>query len=225
MNDSLKNVFLKVQNVEVKKRSSPSTPRDFFEKLYGNVDSFKKSENKLPKLTVVQPVPLKLTSSQHAYHSTPSYHSKNENSGEEITQKMCSSVSLSSVSFGTDKATLSELKEDSSDSDVDVDSENEEETSVSISETSDKDTVIEGYDNKLLLLERSPWLKQCSQTSSDSLTHSSSTTARIPLPLPVKHQGRAGESSPFYVRQFMAGPHEGHFPPGLTAFCKYHGIS
>lgn len=219
MNESLNSVFSNVQNAEVKKRSSPSTPRDFFEKLYGNVDSFKKNESKEQHLKVVHPVPVKLPSSRNSMF----YPSKVvDKACGRVTQNICNSVAS-----GVSRTGLQELQEDSSGSDVDVDSENGEDTSVGVSDISDKEVVrssektSEGRD-KFLLLEtspdRSPWLKQCSQAL---ITKSNPTTApRIPQPLLHKHHGRTDDSSPFYVRHLLGAAHDGHFPPGLTAFCK-----
>lgn len=217
MNESLNSVFSNVQNAEVKKRSSPSTPRDFFEKLYGNVDSFKKNESK--EQHVVHPVPVKLPRSRNSMF----YPSKivDKASGR-VTQNICNSDAS-----GVSRTTLQELPEDSSGSDVDVDSEDVEDTSVGVSDISDKEVVRSGEKasegrDKFLLLEtspdRSPWLKQCSQAL---ITKSNPTTApTIPQPLLHKHHGRTEDTSPFYVRHLLGVAHDGHFPPGLTAFCK-----
>lgn len=218
MNHFSNNVFSNVQNAEVKKKSSPSTPRDFFEKLYGNVDSFKKNESKEPNVKVPHPVPVKVTSSRNSVFNPL----KSSNAYERVKQSICNSVAS-----GVSQASLHELQENSSGSDVDVESENGEDTSVSVFGVSDTDAVrscektSEGRD-KFLLLEtspdRSPWLKQCSQTL---ITKPNPTTAtRIPQPILHKHHGRTDETSPFYVRHLLGAAHEGHFPPGLTAFCK-----
>ncbi|KAG8310376.1 hypothetical protein J6590_064961 [Homalodisca vitripennis] len=134
-------VLLRVPCAEVKKKTSPSTPRDFFEKLYGHLDSskgsvndseskFVKSQSKLLNLKIHQPLPLKFVSSQSSGQSC------------EFTtclQNRCVSGSGEVHAKSTTRINESLLEDESSDCDIDVESGSEATSKVVINDINTED--------------------------------------------------------------------------------------
>lgn len=238
MSDPLKNVLLKVPSVDtVKKKTSPSSPRDFFEKLYGHLDSAKeisekefnpgllRDENKLLKLKIHQPLPLKLFYSQHGSEPCYRYLPRKENLGREDRNG-------------------DNVEAESSDCDVDIESETDEEVKSKIDKHFLIRDFIKGKKEPVTELKKSvnaPSTETSLDKTNANLRQDLSWKTRLadpleghpegsakspgtsyppPLSLPYPHRPSEDPHQPFFLRPFLGPPHEGAFPPGFTAFRK-----
>ncbi|XP_054281268.1 homeobox protein rough-like [Macrosteles quadrilineatus] len=233
MSESLKNVLLKIPSVDtVKKKTSPSSPRDFFERLYGHLDSQKdipdkefgpgvqREEKKPLKSQIHQPIPLNFFYSKNNTEPCYRYLPRKDNLGRD-----CAS----------DNAAMREADSltGESDCEVDIESDNEEDVhyhndkrfvvrdsqgkpDVSIeskksANVSFPETTLDKTD---LHLRQEAWRMRMDEGPSKPI----GTGYPLPLGLPYPHRPTEDPHQPMFLRPFLGGPHEGAFPPGFTAF-------
>lgn len=232
MNESGKDEVIKASSEESRKKSCPSTPRDFFEKLYGHLDTEKKSQNrehdmksiknknKLLGLTIHQTSPLKHFDSETCNQPTNWFVEKNDTSG--FYQGFVRGEFKSDDQDGVNSSSEGEVDVESEDGEEDMS--NQESTSEHlgvrqdgpiryISQTLELTTgsTSDSRESKSLFA-RIPQERMC--WKSTDLKLKSSELPTYPLHLPLM---RSEEHHPFFLRPFQEGP----YPPGLSAFCKY----